>query len=264
MKFTASVCLAAMLAAAGPAAAQDAGQIAGVFAAATQGVGQSLGDAMRGGDGVFVWATGRAPLPARPAEAYVVNIESKASSAVEAARLRDARIEAARAVARRFGVSMDVGASGISGGGGHGAAAPSTNPPAKADDSEPAASFTAHTQARFRASDPARIPAFLDALSAAGIDIPAGETGAGGFMALLQQKSAAALGFSTVEAEDAATWDRASEAALAEARRQAGVMAAAAGRPLGEVKQILFLTRATEGAEASVTVAVKYGFAAGK
>jgi hypothetical protein len=139
MKFKAPICVAAILAVgASPAAAQDAGQIAGIFAAATQGVGQSLGDAVRGGDGVFVWATGRAPLPARPAETYVINIESKAATAVEAARLRDARIDAARAVARRFAVSVDLGVSGISGGG-HGAAAPSANPPAKPDDSEAAA-----------------------------------------------------------------------------------------------------------------------------
>jgi hypothetical protein len=39
------------------------------------------------------------------------------------------------------------------------------------------------------------------------------------------------------------------------------VLAAAAGRQLGDVKQILFLTRTIQGSDVSVTVAARFGFA---
>jgi len=263
----------ALLAQPGVAAAQEIEKFVGAFAAGAEGVGQSLGESMRGGDSVFVSATGRAALPTHPAEAYIIDVESKASSVVEAARLRDQRVQAARAIARRFGLNVEVGTSGLSrigdssafhlaiqpvdGAGGDG----SKESGDKTVSTPTKPKFRAHTEMRFSAADPAQFPAFLDALDAAGVEIPAGGGSENGIMALLSQKSAASYGFATVEAADEATWDRASENALAEARRQATVLAAAAGRQLGEVRQILFFMRTVEGDKASVTLAVRYGFA---
>jgi hypothetical protein len=268
-------CVVTLLVQPGVAAAQDVDKFIGALAAGAEGVGQSLGESMRGGDSIFVSATGRAALPGRPAEAYIIDVESKAPSVVEAARLRDQRVQAARAIARRFNMKVETGVSGLSRiGDGSGSlfhlpgqlADDATGRGANdaGDKTTPTSAkpkFAAHTEMRFSAADPGQFPAFLDALDAAGVDIPAGGGSGSGIMALLSQKSAASLGFATVEAADDATWDRASQNALAEARRQATVLAAAAGRPLGEVKQILFFMRTVEGDRASVTLAVRYGFA---
>ena len=273
MKLLWVACVVTMLAPPGVAAAQDVEKFIGALAAGAEGVGQSLGESMRGGDSIFVSATGRAALPTRPAEAYIIDVESKAPSVVEAARLRDQRVQAARAMARRFNMNVEIGVSGLSRiGDGSGSlfhlpgqpADDAPGPGSKDVDDKtapPKPKFAAHTEMRFSAADPGQFPAFLDALDAAGVDIPAGGGSGSGIMALLSQKSAASLGFATVEAADDATWDRASQNALAEARRQATVLAAAAGRPLGEVKQILFFMRTVEGEKASVTLAVRYGFA---
>lgn len=69
------------------------------------------------------------------------------------------------------------------------------------------------------------------------------------------------LGFGSTDQIDPALWDRASQDAVAEARRQATVLATAAGRTLGAARQVLVLTRSVQGSTASVTVAVRYAFA---
>jgi hypothetical protein len=275
MKLAWIVSVVAILVQPAVAAAQEVDKFIGALAAGAEGVGQSLGESMRGGDSIFVSATGRATLPTHPAEAYIVDVESKAASVVEAARMRDQRVQAARAIARRFSMNVEVGASGLSRIG-DGSGALFHLPGQAADDAAggskdtgdktapPKPKFTAHTEMRFSAADPGQFPGFLDALDSAGIDIPVGSGSGGGIMALLSQKSAASLGFAAVEAADDATWDRASQNALAEARRQATVLATAAGRQLGEVKQILFFTRTVEGEKATVTLAVRYGFAPAK
>jgi hypothetical protein len=274
MKLIWVACAVALLAQPGVAAAQEVDKVMGALAAGAEGLGQSLGESLRGGDSLFVSATGRAAIPTHPADAYVIDVESKAVSVVEAARLRDQRVQAARAIARRFGMTVETGTSGLARIG-DGSTAMFHPPGQAADDTgggskspgdktaptPPKPRFTAHTQMRFSAADPGQFPALLDALDAAGIEVPAGGASENGLMALLSQKTAASKGFATLEVADDATWDRASENALAEARRQAAVLAVAAGRQLGEVKQILAFMRSVEGDKASVTLAVRYGFA---
>ena len=57
-------------------------------------------------------------------------------------------------------------------------------------------------------------------------------------------------GIGAIDRVDDAVWDQASRAAVAEARRQAMVLATAAGRSLGEANEILSVTRTVQGADA--------------
>lgn len=255
---------------AAPASAQDTTQFAGLLAAGTEGFGQSIGEAMVGGSSIFVTATGRAELPGPIADAYLVNIEGKSASAVEAARLRDQRLQVARDAAKRFGVDVEPGSASFSREvdqeaqakrnaermAAH-AANPSSPMPDFSQEDAPRV-FVARTGVRFRTSDPKRLPPFLDALTAAGVDSVSGTLGAGGLPFL---RSSEVLGFGSLEAVDPALWDKAERAAVAEARRQAELLAAAGGRPLGEVKQVMLLTRSLQGGAASVTIAARFSFA---
>lgn len=257
----------------GLAAAQDASPLTSMFAAGVEAFGQSLAELMTNGSSVFVTATGHATLPAPLTDAYLVNIEGRSSSAVEAQRLRDQRLQAARAAAAKFGVTVEVGSTAFA----HEtdlAAQQRRRNQATAERLahpgvpivEPVGSdervFVARTGVRFRAADPQRLPAFLDALQAAGVDSPSGSLGAvnAGLAGILNQ-STQVLGFGSAEQIDPALWDHAGQEAIAEARRQASVLATAAGRTLGEARQVLVLTRSVQGSTASVTVAVRYAFA---
>jgi hypothetical protein len=231
------------------ASAQVSGATAGIVAAGAEGLGQGLGAGITGTASVFVTATGNASLPISSGDTYLATIEGKAPTAMEAARLRDQRLEAARAIAQRFHAGVEVDASGIwretakvapprpAGSGppsGGGAAKPAIPPAAD----EVGRDFIARTTVRFAPSDSRQDPALLDALDAAGIvgaSAPSPSQGA----------------------DDAAT-DMAGQKAIAEARRQATVLASAAGRQVGEAQRILLLLKNTKGAEATVTVAVRF------
>jgi uncharacterized protein YggE len=113
--------------------------------------------------------------------------------------------------------------------------------------------FDASMTIRFHPTDPKRLPAFLDALVAAGIDYD------------LQGKRSqqafnpfARLGGGEQTVDDA-TWDRASVDAMNAARRQADVLATAAGRRVGDARQVLMIAKTVQAEDATVTVAVRYG-----
>lgn len=269
------VLAAAVALAPGWACAQEASPFVATLAAGVEGFGQSVGDAIVGGSSVFVTATGHADLPAPLTEAYLVNIEGRSASAVEAQRLREQRLAAAQAAAARFGVSVEVGPTAFSRENDFVAQQRRRNQVAAerlahpgtpivepvSDDADRV--FVARTGVRFRAADARTLPAFLDALTAAGIDSPsgalAGATGVGGLLG----RNSEVLGFGSLERVDPAIWDRAGQAAVADARRQAGVLATAASRRLGEVRQVLLLTRSLQGSTANVTVAVRFALAPG-
>ncbi len=116
----------------------------------------------------------------------------------------------------------------------------------------------AKANVRFQAADPTRLPDFLDAIRAAGVESLSGGPAVPGMFNMFQNSQL--LGFGDIEKVDDVTWDRASRAAMTEARRQADVLAAAAGRSVGEAQQVMSLTRAIQGGEATVTVAVRFGF----
>jgi hypothetical protein len=275
MKLLRSIALLSVLfvAAPGLAAAQDASPLTSMFAAGVEAFGQSLGESMTSGSSIFVTATGHANLPSPLTDAYLVNIEGRSASAVEAQHLRDQRLQAARAAAAKFGVTVEVGSTAFTHENDPAAQQRRRNQataerlahpgvpvvePVVADERV----FVARTGVRFRAADPQRLPAFLDALQAAGVDSPSGNLGAvnTGFAGILNQ-STQVLGFGSAEQIDPALWDHAGQEAIADARRQASILAAAAGRTLGEARQVLVLTRSVQGSTASVTVAVRYAFA---
>jgi hypothetical protein len=121
--------------------------------------------------------------------------------------------------------------------------------------------FVARTGVRFKEPPAVRLPAFLDAIRAAGVDdirtsLTATPPGLFGINA-----SSEVLGFGSVETIDDAIWNAASAAAIRNARGQAQALAMAAGRNLGEARQILVLAKAIQGGEAVVTIAVRFGFA---
>ena len=262
------------------AAAQDASQFGGLIAAGAEGLGQSLGESAVGGSSVFVSATGHAALPAPIADAYLINIEGQSASAVEASRLHDERLKTAQGIAARYNVSVELGATSFSREvdqqaqmrrnqrqqarfqaqleaqrSGH----PTPPAPAPDVDTEPQWVFVARTGVRFSAANAAQLPAFLDALKAAGVDNLSGNLGSPAMGGLFHASEV--LGFGSLAKVDEAVWDRASQDAIASARRQAAVLAGAAGRELGEARQILFLTRSVQGDQVTVTVAVRFGFA---
>lgn len=261
------------------ASAQDVAKWTGAAATITEGIGQSLGEAMNGGASVFVTATGRVRIPTRAAEVEVIVIEGKAPSAMEAARLREQHLETFQILAHRFGVTLDVGQSQFSHVGGsmiaagrdeaNAAASIARRPPPPPlmipNAAQPAApdaqsEFIARTDVRFGSSDPRRLASFLDALKGAGVEMAFVQNGTIGFPNFLARNNEF-LSFGAVENIDDSVWDQASARAVAEARRQATVLAAAAGRQVGDAKQILLLSRSSQGAEASVTVAARFAFA---
>ena len=259
-----------------PAFAQQTSDtfVAGL-ATALEGVGQAVGDSALGGPSVFVTATGHAPYAASQVAWYQTEVTAHGATASEAASLRDGRVAAIEALGHRHAVTVEVGSSsfmlqndGVTQTrnriGMVGVAAPPLNvAPAEAGQASPAAtpakkSFVARTAVKFAAADPARLPAFLDAASGAGLDNLSGGPPAPQALGFYQNPNSEIFGIGRVEKVDDATWDKASQAAIVEARRQAAVLATAAGRSLSEARQIMSLTRSVAGGEASVTVAVRF------
>jgi uncharacterized protein YggE len=271
----------ALSAVASVASAQQADKLAAGVATAMEGFGQSVGESAVSGSSVFVTATGRAPWPATARTWYSTTVDVHDASAVEAARARDGRVAAIEAAARRYGVvterqsssfaldsgvtrsksAMVMSALAAAPGSSGGLPAVAVAPP-KAPAEPPAPRFTAKTTLRFSATDPDRFPEFLDAIRALGVEAISGGPTASNPLSFLQNSSL--FGQGVVDKVDDAVWDRASQAAMAEARRQASVLAAAGGRALGEVRQVTALTRDVQGGEASVTLAVRFGFAPAK
>jgi len=270
--------LATILLAASPAAhAQNTEQWAGLMATAVEGVGQAAGEAAEGGSSVFVTATGHAKLPSPIADAFLINIEGKSGSAVEASRKHDERLKAAREIAARFNIIMDFGSTSYVRETDQAAQQERTTrmqaqiqeqaearrtgravQPLTFDQADLPEVFVVRTGVRFHAANPTQLPAFIDALKAAGIDDMSGNLV--GPRPPVLFGAAQVLGFGGLADVDDAVWDRASQDAMARARRQAEVLAAASGRGVGDVKQIMLLTRAVEGEDVSVTVAARYSF----
>jgi uncharacterized protein YggE len=281
MKTTLPVLVAALCLCMGAAHAQQADKFASGLATAMEGLGQSLGETALSGQSVFVTATGRAPLPAERGVSYTTIIEARAATAVEAAHVRDERISAIEAAARKFGVVIDSQSSsfglekaptnrnhlspGVSPAHAAMAAPPGVviTPPAHAVDEPPSEpKFIAKTTVKFVAAHPAHLADFLDALREAGADDLQGGSASPSPLNMFQGNTV--LGLGAVEKVDESLWDQASRAAMTAARHQAEVLATAAGRPLGEIREVMVLNRGTQGDDATVTLSVRFAFAPGK
>ena len=106
--------LAAATLIAGPAAAQESSSFVGLLATSMEGLGQTLGESIVGGQSIFLTAHGQAKLPAPLTGSYFINVDGKSASATDAARQREQKLAELRAVAQRFGVDMEVGDSRFS------------------------------------------------------------------------------------------------------------------------------------------------------
>jgi hypothetical protein len=266
---------AAALAAATPAAAQD---IAGPVAAAVDQFGQSMAESMTGGPGLFVTAQGEAPLPAAASTSMTVTIKGTGTTAVEAVADRNAQLEGVRAVANRFDVAMDVGATNYAIGetpswmSSDAAMAPADIGWGEDVDSmdaeliqattdETASSsrtVTASVQVKLDRPNESRLPEFVDALVGAGVtDL---DDSLNGLSLGAMTPFLSLLGLDGARDPGEAVWNQATADGVRKARAQAETIAEASGRDLGPVRYVSVLMRSHDGENALVSVAVRFGF----
>ena len=236
-------------------------------------LGQSAGGALAGGDSILVTDTGRAHIPASVNAAYAVSVIGEADTAVGAAAIRDAKLAKLQGAAQRFGAHIEITTTGFSletdakaraERQGRWMAEQTQHPgggfvPMRTDDLPQA--FIAQANVRLGSPANSQDAAFLDALKAAG---------AGDITDLLNAPKPANVffpqmfGAGQIADIDDAVWNSAGVDAIHRAREQAATLAAAAGRGLGDVTQITFLTKTVKGGDANVIVAVRFALVAGK
>lgn len=276
MKTFVAAVVAVLLAAtpATPATAQD---IAGPVAAAVDQFGQSMAESMTGGPGVFVTAQGRAVLPDTSGAPLTLIIKGKGATAAEAVADRNAQLERVLAAANNFDVAIAVGATtyAISDGAdweettayaaamdaGTAADAAADAIAAAADaamaPSNASQTVTASVQVKIDRPNETRLPAFIDALVAAGVselDDSLNGLNLGQFGPFLSL-----LGLDPTRDPGEAVWNAATADGVARARAQAEAIAAASGRGLGQVRYVSVLMRSHDGENALVSVAVRFG-----
>lgn len=266
---------AAALSLIGGAAARAQGpeSLPGVLAAAGEQLGQGVGEAALGGQSVFVTARGAVKLPAPPSRSYELTVEAEAPTAMEAAKLRDDKVDKLRGVARRFSVQISLGepsylparkavATLIVPPGGR--SPPVQTPPASQSGSSTTATaqVTARVPVRFTRPSEAQMPAFIDALHEAGADSLPDTNAAPNPLAQLTQIFGVGGGApAPASVVDEETWGRASAAAMQTARAEAEALAAPGGRHVGPLRQVTLLSRSVQNGEATVMVSARFGFA---
>jgi hypothetical protein len=253
------------------ASAQDSSESVGALVAGLEAAGGEVGRSMAQSDSVLVYAKGVAKVApgAVDASAYVVQLSITAPTAVEAARERDGAIDRMRAIAKTYGVQMAMSESAFSFGVPPGFArnpmmfAPPPPQPgavgAKGEAPAPKPQFQATATLQFGRPTSEREPAFLDALHGAGADNISTNTSSNGLFGILGSQLLANAAAPEVSPE---VWEAAMRDAMRAARSQAAVLADSAGRPLGDAREVLFLSRSVQRGAATVVVAVRYGFAA--
>lgn len=260
-----------------PAAAQD---FAGPVAAAVDQFGQGVAESMTGGPGVFVTAQGRAPLPHSNGLPLTLTIKGEGKTAAEAVADRNAQLERVRSAANNFDAAIEVGATTWGIGDGEDAwasidwddedaitAAAAADAAAAAADAAAAAvgeaapaatrTITASVQVKIDRPNETRMPAFIDALVDAGVtDL---DDSLNGVNLGAMQPFLSLLGLDTARDPGEEIWNAATADAVIRARAQAEAIAAASGRPLGQVRYVSVLMRSHDGENALVSVAVRFG-----
>ena len=258
------------------ARAQGPEDIPGVLALAEEQLGRGVGEAALSGQSLFVTSKGAVKLPAPPTRAYELTVEAQGPTAVQAAKLRDDKVDRLRAVARRFSVQMTEGEPSYlasrsivatrvnlpaTGNPPALQIPPATPPAAQAGGNTVTNQVTARVPVQFTRPPGAQMPAFIDALREAGIEtLPDTNTPANPLAQLTQMFGIGGppAPASTVDEE---IWSRASAAAMQAARAEAEALAAPAGRHVGTVRQVTLLSRTVQNGEATVMVAARFGFA---
>ena len=278
----ASLGVAAALALAPAAQAQD---IAGAFAGALDQFGQSMGESVMQGESIFVSAVGKTALPGGASgivgQPITLSFSGEGETAAEAARARDEQVAKVQEVARRFGVTAEVGKTSFA----YGEAFAMTDsfdwdmfdtdmatatdtgvdveliePVTTDEPTEPSHTFTATAEVTVGRPAEARMAAFVDALAEAGVpsfndtSVDMSELGALGMWAGL-------LGMAAPADPGEGVWSAATADAMARARVQAEQVASAAGRSLGQVKNVTVYLRHQDGGHAYVTLSARFGFA---
>lgn len=271
MKTIAAVAAACLIGAT-PAAAQD---IAGPVAAAVDQFGQSMAESMTGGPGVFVTAQGHAPLPNAGALPMTLTIKGEGKTAAEAVAHRNAQLDRIRAAANNFDVAIEVGTttyaiseateevwvddSAMDDEAAVTAAADAIAAAVDAAEADaPAArTVTASVQVKIDRPNETRLPAFVDALVEAGVTNL--DDSLNGMNLGQMQPFLSLMGLDTARDPGEAVWNAATADAIVRARAQAEIIAAASGRPLGQVRYVSVLLRSHDGEDALVSVAVRFG-----
>ena len=228
-----------------------------------------------GPPGVTVTAEGHAKAATNTNWPLVFTLTAKSASAVQAATLREARLKQVRDIARTMGIELDIEDSGFS---------TAIDPGAQAKAMQAwQANRAAHPGGPFMPPDTESLPqlfvataiirvhqvaadktaAFLDALKDAGVDDLGLNNNAPAMQLMFLQGYEGLRGFD-LDHLDPATWAKADADAIANARRQAADLAAAAGGILGPVEKVTSLTRNGVNGEAVVTVSVRFGFTPAK
>jgi hypothetical protein len=142
---------------------------------------------------------------------------------------------------------------------------PPVSPPApQAGANAAAGQVTARVPVQFTRPSAAQMPAFMDALREAGVDVLPDTNTPANPLAQLTQILGVGSPPASPGAVDEETWTRASAAAIQAARAEAEALAAPAGRHVGTVRQVTLLARTVQNGEATVMVAARFGFAAEK
>jgi hypothetical protein len=256
------------------ARAQGADDLGSLLAVIQEHFGQSMGEAVLGGQSVFVTAKGAVKLQGLPKRAYELTVEAQGPTAAQAAKLRDDKVEKLREVASRFSAPITVGEPSyvanraiiaprinLPAGTPPVVTVPSPNGPALPAGAAAAGQVTARVPVQFTRPPPAQMPAFLDALREAGVDTLPDTNVAANPLAQLTQILGLGLGAPAAGTADEEAWGRASTAAMQAARAEAEALAAPAGRHVGAVRQVMLLSRSVQNDEATVSVAVRFGFA---
>ena len=244
----------------GPAVAQD---VAGPVAAAVDQFGQSLGESVSSGPGLFVTAQGEARMPAASGAPMTVTITGTGKTAVEAVADRNGQLERIRAVANRFDVAMNVGATTYAIGRPNAwdqAAVVELIEPGgdELPQTDDAPTVTASVPVKLDRPNESRLPGFVDALVAAGVKNL--DDHLNGMNLGAMQPFLSLLGLDSARGPGEAVWNQATADGVRKARAQAEAIAEASGRGLGPVRYVSVLMRSHNGENALVSVAVRFSF----
>ena len=279
MKHVATAALAAFaLSLSVPAAAQqDATSTLGPLSSAVEAFGGGVGQSLMGGDSIFVYAQGRArlgvvpvstPVAAPVSAGYFVSVSFDAPTAAEAIGKRDALVEKLRALGVLFKTGVEVSDAAVTlgeqcnpGRMTMACGVPmAIRPPSKAavDTADAQPKFNARATVKIMEPAAGQTAAMLDAVHQAGADNIGGGDDANPYA---RYRPTSLFNLATTAAANDKGWDEATRNAVRAARAQAALLAAADGRDVGQARQILLLTRTADGADATVTVAVRFDLA---
>ena len=248
------------------AKAQEAGNILGVIASQFQALGQGIGRGAAGGDDIYVYTVGKAPLDPALILAwqtrnpdFLMTAQGTSVKAVDAVRKREAVIERLRAAVTKLGGTIEISDATIAPEGfvaASGLQFLGRTPAADAADEKSGKppQWVATADVKLISPSPEKLPELLDALRAAGVENLHPDPDAANFL----HRYYDSWSYSATGKVDDATWNAANADAVRTATVQAKALASASGRELGPVSQITYLVRSTDGKQAFVAITARF------